>query len=218
MGSTFTRTLMLLLVTGLGTWYCVAQAQLPAKAAKPVPLDVKDKELVELAFQRAKLLKVTKEPQQVFDRSMTACRPNPSAEERRNAPENPHQDSSVLVYLTNHGRDIMATGKGTYPVGAVILKEKLHLAAGANPPAANQPPNAYNTKASASPRDTTELFTGMLKREAGYNPPGGDWEYFVVSGDARKLLARGKIDSCIDCHEPYKATDYVTRAYMPREK
>ena len=28
------------------------------------------------------------------------------------------------------------------------------------------------------------------------------------------VLARGRIDSCIECHQQYAATDYVTRAYM----
>lgn len=113
----------------------------------------------------------------------------------------------------------MATGKGTYPVGTAILKEKLQPVAAPNQPPANPAPSA-NNKANGppAPQYTTELFTGMLKREAGYNPAGGDWEYFVISGDANKLLARGKIDSCIDCHQAYKSTDYVTRAYMPPGK
>lgn len=212
MSSIFLRSGFFLLLATLGTWYCVAQAQLPAKVAGPTKLEVKDKQLTELVFQRAKLTRATNEPHQVFDRSKMACAAPIGPEQHRAKPDNPHEDFSVLVYLTNNGRDMMTSGKGIYPVGTAILKEKLKPTEALNRSARNLP--------NAPPQQnySTELFTGMLKREAGYNPDGGDWEYFVVSGDANKLLARGKIDSCIDCHQSYKATDYVTRAYMPAGK
>lgn len=224
MRSIFIRTLTLMLITALGTWYCVVHAQAPAKPQQPAKHDVKDKELAELAFQRAKLLKATNEPHPVFDRStralaMTACIAPIRPEEEKARPENPHGGFSILVYLTHNGREMMATGKGAYPVGTVILKEKMLSVAVPNQAPANQAPNANNkAHGPPAPQYTTALFTGMLKREMGYNTAGGDWEYFVVNGDAKKLLARGKIDSCIDCHQAYKETDYVTRAYMPSGK
>ena len=52
----------------------------------------------------------------------------------------------------------------------------------------------------------------MLTR-SGIHPDCGDWEFFVLGGDAR-LLARGKIDSCIACHRDYAEQGFVSRAYL----
>jgi hypothetical protein len=90
--------------------------------------------------------------------------------------------------------DAMRTRTGVFPEGATVLKEKFSDAAG--------------TK--------TELFTGMVKREAGYNPECGDWEFFTLPGDASKISAGGKIQNCMECHVEYKNQDYVTRLYPNR--
>jgi Zn-finger protein len=81
--------------------------------------------------------------------------------------------------------------KRVYPLGTLVLKEKTTHADGSG----------------------TELFTGMLKREAGYNPEGGDWEFLVLSGDATTITARGKIASCLDCHSRHQKTDYLTESW-----
>ena len=104
----------------------------------------------------------------------------------------PHQGKFYHVYVTKQGEAVLEEGKGTYPEGTVVLKEKFSDADGKK----------------------TELFTAMVKRAKGFNPEGGDWEYFVISGDAKKITQSGKIQSCIDCHDSYQATDYVTRDYM----
>lgn len=66
----------------------------------------------------------------------------------------------------------------------------------------------------ATPRSTTpELYTGMLKREKGFNPACGDWEFFTMSGDAQAVTARGRIESCMDCHKRYPQSDFVTKRY-----
>jgi hypothetical protein len=39
----------------------------------------------------------------------------------------------------------------------------------------------------------------MEKREEGYFPGGGDWDYAVV-GRGGRLEARGKLESCARCH------------------
>ena len=103
----------------------------------------------------------------------------------------PHDNKFFDVYISQPGYPIILGGKGTYPEGTVILKQK------------------YSDKSAK----TTELYTGMLKREKGFNTLGGDWEYFVVSGDGKKVSERGAIQSCMQCHEMYSSTDYVTRHY-----
>ena len=58
------------------------------------------------------------------------------------------------------------------------------------------------------------LNTVMRKMQDGYDSMHGDWEYAVLDGPSNRVVARGRIDSCITCHREYASTDYVTRAYM----
>jgi hypothetical protein len=60
----------------------------------------------------------------------------------------------------------------------------------------------------------TEFYTGMRKREKGYNPTYGDWEFFTLDKTGTKVNAGGKIDSCMDCHANRKETDLVSRKYL----
>jgi hypothetical protein len=80
------------------------------------------------------------------------------------------------------------SGKGTYPEGTMILKQKLSDAEGRR----------------------TDLYTGMLKREKGYNSTIGDWEFFVLDSKATAVTSAGKIESCIRCHKAYRDTDFVS--------
>lgn len=107
------------------------------------------------------------------------------------AVEAPHEGRYIRVYISPNAKQTLLDGKGTYPVGTLIVKEKC--------------------------RDKefqhTELFTAMLKREVGYNPAAGDWEFLVLDREAR-LSANGKIDSCMECHQRFQQTDYVSRVYL----
>ena len=87
------------------------------------------------------------------------------------------------------------SGKGKYPKGTIILKQKFTDEAAKN----------------------TEFYTGMRKRQAGYNPEAGDWEFFTLNRSGHTVTARGKIESCMDCHTKYKATDFVSRRYLGTE-
>jgi hypothetical protein len=82
-----------------------------------------------------------------------------------------------------------------FPQGSIIVKEKLA------------------TQASTSP----ELLTVMRKREPGYDPNKGDWEYMVFDNSAKVLQASGKLEKCQACHLPLKQTDYISRSYLPAD-
>jgi hypothetical protein len=43
------------------------------------------------------------------------------------------------------------------------------------------------------------------------------WEYAVLDGPTKRVLSRGRIDSCIECHRHYESTDFVTLAYLKAE-
>jgi hypothetical protein len=80
------------------------------------------------------------------------------------------------------------------PVGAIVVKEKHHDPVVTGPPVE---------------------FGAMIKREPGYDPAHGDWEYLFVAMKPEKTVARGKLESCIDCHSNAKDKDYLFRTYLP---
>jgi len=111
-----------------------------------------------------------------------------------NGPTNPHRDKYILVYVNAIGRAVMMEKrKPNFPVGSTIVKEKL-------PDKSSQTP---------------ELLTVMIKRERGFNPLTGDWEFMVVDGSGTKVESRGKLESCQGCHLARPDTDYVFRSYLP---
>lgn len=99
--------------------------------------------------------------------------------------------AELQVYVTSPGRRAIKDGSVGFPLGTMILKQKF--------------PGPYATSA--------ELFTGMLKREKGFNPDCGDWEFFTLTGDGKTVTSRGRIESCMDCHKDFLKTDFVSRKY-----
>ena len=56
----------------------------------------------------------------------------------------------------------------------------------------------------------------MIKREPGYDPENGDWEYAYEKRwpEAERSVVRGKLGSCIECHKGARITDYLFRSYL----
>ena len=111
-----------------------------------------------------------------------------------NEPHNLHESSYINIFISTNAPLTGKTRNLKYPVptGTIVLKQKL----------------------TAPDKGETILFTGMLKREKGYNPSSGDWEFFTIDGKEQTITARGKIDSCIDCHKAYKNTDYLSEYWQ----
>lgn len=124
------------------------------------------------------------------------CAPPTPAQRDKDA-KNPHRDKFIRVFVNDTGRAAMLEQKNpNFPVGSVIVKEKL--------------PDKDSTQ--------PELLTVMIKRAAGYNPDGGDWEYLVTDGAGVKMQARGKLENCHACHLDVKANGYVFRRYLTFER
>lgn len=105
----------------------------------------------------------------------------------------PHDGKFIKVYVNAVGqRAMLSQERPRFPLGSVIVKEKLATAKSAQP----------------------ELMTVMLKRAPGYNPRYGDWEFMVVNGPATKIETRGKLANCQSCHTD-KKMDYIFRTYAP---
>ena len=108
----------------------------------------------------------------------------------------PHKDKFITVYVNELGtKAMMHEKKPQFPKGSVIVKEKL------------------TSRESTSP----ELLTVMIKREQGYNPGNGDWEYMALDGDGKEVRARGRLEKCQACHQRAAYGDYVHRNYLPAE-
>lgn len=108
----------------------------------------------------------------------------------------PAAGSFISVYVNNTGRQAMTESRmPRFPVGSVIVKEK------------------HPTKDDKAP----ELLTVMIKREKGFNPTSGDWEYLVTDGLAKQVQGRGKLANCMGCHEKRKDADFVFRQYLPKK-
>jgi hypothetical protein len=168
-------------VIGLGVWATGTTAgETKGTAAGDYDL------LFALQHQRPAMVRVTEEPFRVVWGGLELC--------NRPAMRAPHEDHWIHVFISPGGTNAMRTGKGTYPVGTVILKQKFLDGAG--------------TK--------TDFYTGMRKREAGYNPELGDWEFFALDLTGETVIARGKIESCMDCHSKYAKTDFVSRSYLAK--
>jgi hypothetical protein len=129
--------------------------------------------------------RVTEKPYQVKPAAAMLCAPFTAFQDR-----GPHTDCAIVVRVNPLGLECFKSRKPV-PVGTVVIKEK-HT-------------NGQQVAVAA-----------MIKREAGYDPDHGDWEYAfekLGAGQERKV-ERGKLSSCIECHQGVRATDYLFRPYL----
>jgi hypothetical protein len=54
----------------------------------------------------------------------------------------------------------------------------------------------------------------MIKREKGFSPKSGDWEFFVLEGTLEKVEKRETTGSCAKCHTQAGKTDWVFKTYL----
>jgi hypothetical protein len=111
--------------------------------------------------------------------------------------KNPHAASFITVYVNDTGREAMfAKEIQPFPIGSVIVKEKIGTRSEGSKPL---------------------LYTVMRKREQGYNPSLGDWEFAVVSANGTEVQARGKLENCQSCHKQKPDSDFIFRPYLKSE-
>jgi hypothetical protein len=143
-----------------------------------------------------KFVRFTREPHQVNPTAAALCTTQTPAaiEEFKRGMKRqtgPHFDGWVHFYGNELAVQRTEKTEAFLP-GAIIVKEKLGV-------------DHHGALA----------IGGMRKREPGYDPANGDWEYFY---SARKGdFSIGKIDSCVQCHKQTKGTDYVF-AHWPAPK
>jgi hypothetical protein len=110
---------------------------------------------------------------------------------------NPHLSTFITVYVNNAGREAMfAKEQQRFPEGSIIVKEKIGTRFEDAKPV---------------------LYTIMRKRERGFNPSVGDWEFAVVDGKGTEVQAIGKLENCQSCHIEKSDSDFVFRPYVKSE-
>jgi Cytochrome P460 len=145
--------------------------------------------------------KVNPQPVPIVSKVVAIMCARPTADDRAHDVSSPHADKLITVYVNELGRRAMMNElKPTFAVGSVIVKEK----------------RARENEKKGEP-DEPELLTVMIKRERGFNPAVGDWEFMATNGAGTKVDARGKLESCQACHAMMKETDFVSRSYLPDE-
>jgi len=116
----------------------------------------------------------------------------------------PHRQSYFRVYVNPTGAKRLAGGgKGDYPAGTVIVKEKLPAPGGRKP----------------------ELLTVMRKLPAARGRRGlAAWEFGVLDGAGRPVATEAPFHGvemprsmahCRSCHEQAASKDYVFATYLP---
>ena len=118
------------------------------------------------------------------------CAPASLAMVQAEQKKNPHFQRVITVYANKIGEKAMMMG-GTFPVGSIIVKEKLD-------------------EHSMMP----VLSTVMIKRKKGYNPKCGDWQFASTDAYATKVTADGKLESCMNCHKEQANKDFVFKTYV----
>lgn len=136
---------------------------------------------------------LTSKPYRVDPAAFSRCTGPTPAEKERAERRSPHHAPAVRVYANSAAAAHLREGHGPLPVGAVVIKEKW-----------------WDEKA-ASPH----AYAAMIKRDAGFDPDHGDWEYvYVTQGEDGRRVQRGRIASCVECHERAVKSDYLFRHYL----
>ena len=106
-----------------------------------------------------------------------------------------HDTTFGVVYANDLAREALPSGGRTkFPAGSIIVREKLAHAEATQP----------------------ELVAVMIKRAAGFNPSGGDWEFLTADGMLKKVRERQKKGSCLECHSSKADTDFFFPLHEPK--
>jgi hypothetical protein len=123
--------------------------------------------------------RLTKEPRLISPSFGAYCSLETKlAMDARDASFGPHIARALHIYANPAAADAIPTKAAEFPVGAVIVKEKLKL---------GKRGRYYFSEVG-----------GMIKRAKGYDSANGDWEFFFYTPGGE--FSTGKIANCIDCH------------------
>lgn len=96
-------------------------------------------------------------------------------------------------------RELPSGHNAPYWSGVVRVSPALEPLYASMGPASAIPRGAVAVEAHRSTDGAKGPRYAMVKREAGFDPPGGDWEYLVVDDEGR-IASRGALPLCARCH------------------
>ena len=141
------------------------------------------------------LTRVTPEPVPVNPELARMCAPpTRTTLAELSATHGPHAGAFVSIFMNDAAAEAFRSRARTYPVGAVVVKEKVKTA-------------HRDRDAGARPARPHDGVGGMIKRAPGYDPAHGDWEYFYFEDVTE--IEHGRIGSCVRCHAGAAGTDHV---------
>ena len=103
-----------------------------------------------------------------------------------------HGFSYGVVYANEPARAEIEKPNPQFPVGSIIVREKLETATSTTP----------------------QIVIAMVKREKGFSAETGDWEFFAFDGADFKLQKRETKSDCSACHIKAEKTDWVFADYL----
>lgn len=119
----------------------------------------------------------------------------PSSGEKPKKNKNPHEmgvQSFARVFANETALQEINKTAPSFAAGSIIVREKLLQESDATPAAV----------------------TLMVKREKGFSPKTGDWEFFVLDGTLGKVEKRETAGACAKCHTQAEKTDWVFKTYL----
>jgi hypothetical protein len=154
-----------------------------------------------VARDYAKLTLVTPEAVYVNPELAMLCRGASQEDvERARKTQGPHAHTRIRVFMSAGAaktfklrQENETSAAPVYPVGSIVVKEKKGA--------------SYFVGRGEERSKTHDGVGGMIKREKGYDPEHGDWEYFYFEDPAK--VESGRITSCVACHAGAATTDYV---------
>lgn len=103
-------------------------------------------------------------------------------------PINGHE-VKVNIYVNDLAQDIYMSASGdAFPVCSKIVKTHLF------------------------DEETVTAMTVMVKMAEGYDPAHNDWWWGMYDSNGKNAMMSGRVQVCIDCHQPEAEQDYVFSA------
>ena len=182
---------MLMIVSGCGE----SPASKPHPAAEPMQAPVANS--AENPIDYSQWRPLTAEPKRISLGEFSACLVFPAQQAIRDSLDL-HWVPMIKMFANPVAWDSVAKRhEVSLPAGSVIVKEKWLT---------REDPRGHGYELDDS---GPGAYAAMIKREAGYDPKFGDWEYVYVTHGEDSRVERGHLTNCRACHSKASSTDYL---------
>ena len=130
------------------------------------------------------LKRLTPQPKVIMGDLLLLCRDVSAEIKAKRDTFGPHAAHSINTFADTTAIAGWGDTQKPFPAGSVIVKEKLQR-----------------------DRKTVAGVGGMIKRDKGYDPEHGDWEFFYWDKDVG--FSTGRLAKCAECHAKARASDFV---------